>query len=759
MARLDLLGDPRIRRALVGACVVVAATNAVVGLVATTPEAGWRTISVSPLTANGSSASSASTFETVSVSAPTFFPNVRLTCDPDVSGALVGCGQLIEAEVTSAPDGTIYVTAQEGLPAGVDLWRRDPGTYEYKHISKPDANEPLTTPTGFALGGGDNDIAVTTDGRVLVATLSLVSAPVSYSTDRGETFTKVELANGLANVDRMWLTTIGKSTVYYAYHDNEISQIWLVKSTDGGETWSEPVPTIPADMLPQTAALQVTAGNVQGDIVADPEGRVIIPFLSPTDLAHNAVPMGKPNGLYVIVTDRDGENPTAHTVFEGETDIMGLFPAVATDTKGNLYATWTDKHGVFLSISRDHGVSWSGPRKISTGAVNRSTVFPFVIAGSEGRVALAWLGSSAATNNDKTAKWIVYFAQSTDALSSTPHWTQVVASDHVVHTAAVCLDGLTCNVIGGDRRLAEVLQMGLTKDGRVLIAFPDSSNSAIGAWSYIAEQRFGPGMYADVTPTPPLPPKVTNPGGRIGGLLKKLGTASFYMTSTGGTVPDQNGAIIDTVFDNGSGIAASHLSSTPGDQAHVSHAGGVTNSQLGVPMAFQTEALKAPMTVGGAMTFTAYIAEPTSSVAEAAGAPGAVTIRLLDVSPDGSSREITTQGAYYEAGRDVTKNLFKFSVAKPYTIPKGDILSAEVSWPLGNTSETAFYYGDATFASGFTIEIFKGSVPRPPARPVRKPRVLGKNLPATGVGSTWLLGLTLMVASAAAGRSLRRHPI
>lgn len=746
----------RLRRLFIGAALAVLATSAITGLAGTTTFAGWRTMSYSALTSSGSSSASAAPAE--AVSAATFFPNVRLTCDPAVAGALVSCGQLLEPEVTSAPDGTIYVTAQEGLPAGVDLWRRDPSTYEYKHIAKPDANEPLTSSTGFALGGGDNDVAVTTDGRVLVATLSLVSAPVSYSTDRGQSFTKIELANGQPNVDRMWLTTVGRSTVYYAYHDNEISQIWLVKSTDGGATWSEPVPTIPADMLPQTAALQVTAGNVQGDMVADPDGRVVIPFLSPTDLAHNAVPMGKPNGLYVIVTDKDGGNPAAHTVFEGETDLMGLFPAVASDSKGNLYAAWTDKHGVFLSISRDHGVTWSKPQKISTGAGNRSTVFPFVIAGSKGRVALAWLGSSAATNNEKTAKWIVYFAQSLDALSSTPHWTQTAASDHVVHTAAICLDGLNCNAIGGDRRLAEVLQMGLTKDGRVLIAYPDSSNSAIGAWAYIAEQRFGPGMYANIAPTPPLPAKVSKAGGRLGGVLKRLGKASYFLTSNGGTIPDQNGAIIDTFFDNGAGIGAGGLSATPGDQAHVSHAGGLTNSQLGLPMTFQTEALKAPMTVGGAMTFTAYIAEPTSPLAEAAGAPGAVTLRLLDVAPDGSETEVTTQGAYYQPAVEVAKNAFTFSAVAPYTIPKGHILSAQVSWPLGNTSETAFYYGDATYASGFTIETFSGSVVNKP-RPISKPRVLPRQLPATGVGTSGLLAMLLLGTSGGAAVALRRRSL
>jgi hypothetical protein len=364
---------------------------------------------------------------------------------------------------------------------------------------------------------------------------------------------------------------------------------------------------------------------------------------------------------------------------------------------------------------------------------------------------LAWLGSPAASNDDKTAKWLVYFAQSLDALSSTPHWNQVVASDHVVHTAAVCLDGLNCNVTGGDRRLAEVLQMGLTKDGRVLIAYPDSSSVQIGAWSFIAEQRFGPGMYADVTPTPPLPPPVSKTGGPLGGLLKKLRTARYFLTSTGGTAPDLNGATIDTFIDTGG------LSSTPGTEAHVQYAGGATNSQLGLPMAFQSEPLTAPLIVGGTMTVTAFISEATSGVSEAAGNPGAVTFRLLDVAPDGSAREITTQGAYYQAGAEIAKNEFRFGIARPFQIPKGDSLRAEVSWPLGQTSEIAFYYGDEANASGFSVETFSGSVARKPPIRAPKPRVLGGHLPATGVGTPWVPAVLILVAAALTGLSLRRR--
>src|SRR5437764_3240055 len=100
----------------------------------------------------------------------TFYPNTKLTCSTTLAGA-AGCGQLLEPEVASGPDGTIYVTAQEGVPGGVDFWRRNPGSFQYVQLHKTDQNPVLTKSTGLALGGGDNDLSISSDGKVYVSSL------------------------------------------------------------------------------------------------------------------------------------------------------------------------------------------------------------------------------------------------------------------------------------------------------------------------------------------------------------------------------------------------------------------------------------------------------------------------------------------------------------------------------------------------------------------------------------------------------------
>ena len=643
-----------------------------------------------PRAAQGSTSSSSRS------QAPTFYPNAKLTCSTTLSGPS-GCGQLLEPEVVSAPDGTIYVTAQEGVPGGVDLWRRDPGSFDYVQLHKPDQNPVLTSSTGLALGGGDNDIAVSTDGKVYVASLSLVSASVATSRDRGETFDNNLLAANFIGVDRQWMTSVGSDTVYMAYHDVAVSQIWLVKSTDAGATFGPPTPVIPPAMFPQFMNLVVYgAGNVESDLAADPDGRIAMAFLGTSNVVENETPLQKPHNVYVWITDPSGANPTVHTVALGDPDssFQGLFPAIASDRSGNLYVTWSDLHAIYLSISRDHGSTWSKPRKISRGSGNHSAVFPYVIAGTKGRVGLSWLGTSADSNDDENAKWKTYYAMTTNALASNPSWAQVVASDHVVHNGSICLEGLLCDATGGNRNLAEVLEMGMTKDGRVLISYPDDSSTSFG-WSFVAEQRLGSGLLANVKPRPPVPPKGKR-GGPVEDPVKRTGAQVFYFTGEGAgtSFQDPQGNVVDAPGDVGG------LSSKPGTESHVASGNVWTTNIGGLPITFESAPFTASRIYGGKMSVTAFMAEPT-----AAAIVGTITARLIDVSPKGDELEIATGGGEYSAGPLApAKSTYTFDVQKPFEVLKGHRLEVQILFTCFCSTTLRFYYGGPSDPAGFVID-------------------------------------------------------
>jgi hypothetical protein len=649
---------------------------------------------------------SGSASRTAAPGAITFFPNQELPCDLAISGA-IGCGQILEPEVKTAPNGTIWVTAQEGAGGGINAWFRDPKTFVYHQIKKVDGLPAGTTDlTGVSPGGGDNELSITSDGGVQISTLnSLVTIGMATSDDDGETWQYNAAASNFSGVDRQWQATVGPDTVYLAYHDIVATQIWLVKSTDGGNNFGAPLAMLPAELAGQWAsspAPDVAAGNIHSNMVSDRDGRVAMSLIMPGSATANATPAHTKNSVWVVITDPDGGNPAMHQVYLGPDDAnyQGLFPAIASDKAGNLYVSWSDLKGVYLSVSRDHAATWSPPVKISKPA-STSAVFPFVIAGDAGRVALAWLGSNGVDPDDPKADWYTYFSYNMNALAKGSKWTEVVASDHISHKGQICLHGLECDVTGGNRNLAEVLQIGLTKDGRALIAYPDDSNTVhIAGWSWIAEQATGPGFYARVKPNPPkLPKPAAVHGGVIASKLRKTGKATQYFTAgeagSGLQNPDPAGGELDAPGDAGA------MSTKPGDSLHVASGNLWTTTFGGLPVAFDAAPLKKDTIYGGTISVTAFTQEPM-----AVAYVGGLSANLVDVAADGKKTLIAGGGDGYPGGVDIIEKTYVFSPSKPYEVLKGHHLRVEVSFTCFCSTDLRFYYGNADYPARIVADTF-----------------------------------------------------
>lgn len=629
-----------------------------------------------------------------------FFTNQELPCDTAIAGEF-GCGQLLEPEAKSAPDGTIFVSAQEGAGGGVDVWRRDPRTFVYEQLPKIDPI-PGTDDHGLTPGGGDNDLAFSTDGTVYVTSLySLVTSSLARSEDGGDTWTNNELASSFVGTDRQWIAAYGPDTVYMTYHDIYVFNLWLTKSTDGGATFGPPMPLIPPEELPRFANTPGGAGNIHSNMITDPDGRVAMVVLASRDAVENVTPLEKAHDVFVIVTDENGENPELHLIHQGGVDqnFVGLFPAIASDRAGNLYASWTDLHGVFVSVSRDHGETWTKPMKVSTGKGNRATVFPFVVAGDAGRIGLAWLGSSAEGPEAEDAEWLTYFSSSTNALAKKPRYTQVVASDHVVREGPICLEGLACNPLDDTRNLAEVLQIGLTKDGRALIAYPDDSSEAhIAGWSWVAEQCSGPSLYARVKPRPPKPPRGITCGVPAGPQYRRVGRSSAYFLAgedAGTGITDENGSELDSPGDEGV------IGTKPGNEQHAASGNLWTTNFGGVPIAFTGPPARSTQLVGGNLSLTAFLQEPTAEAVL-----GSIQATLLDVAPNGEETLIAGGGGTYEAGVEITEAEYPFELRIPYELRRGHRLRVEIAFTCFCSTTLRFHYGSGEVPARLVYERF-----------------------------------------------------
>src|SRR5438309_4573952 len=311
-----------------------------------------------------------------------------------------GAGQAVEPSMTVDPQGTIYVESIRGVPGGLDLWRWNKaadggpnanGTLPFKYEGQPDCGifvSTFCTTSGLAPGGGDGDVAVNNADpfnlnipHLAVVSLAAAEVTASRSTNRADTFSTPDVAAaGVTFDDRMWIAGFNDpSHVYMEYHDfGTTSQIFVQRSADGGQTYTDAIGTV-VD-APTEPSVGPPTGNIAGQIKVDntscsSHGNLYQIFVgpdNPTDNSKNS--SAYMNATYVgVATAVSLTNPTLtftdYKIFScgaGSTCPSGaglgnLFPGLAVDNFGYVYATWSDNNDIYYSFSTNHGTRWSEP--------------------------------------------------------------------------------------------------------------------------------------------------------------------------------------------------------------------------------------------------------------------------------------------------------------------------------------------------------------------------------------------------------------
>src|SRR6266478_483562 len=350
------------------------------------------------------------------------------------------------------------------------------GTYPFKYEGQPDncgilangcANNSLD-PLGVGLGGGDVDIAVNfpPSGIPNLALVSLTLAPGvtgTHSTDRGDTFSAPNPVVALIpGDDRQWIDGFGGQNVYLNYHDVGTFNIEVQRSNDGGETYIDGFgEAIDPQTFPAAGGVPATnSANIAGQVKVDrsrcpSRGNLYQIFVAPDSVAENLIG-GALRSIYVgVSTDVNLGLPaftfTDTKVFTGLAGAQNqgagnLFPVLATDDFGFVYAVWSDNSNIFYSFSTDQGTTWSNPINVSF-PVNggHANLFPWIAADANGHVGIVWFGDDRAGNsNDRAtlepghptsqgaacssgttcmqgwAQWNVYYAESVNGHDATP---------------------------------------------------------------------------------------------------------------------------------------------------------------------------------------------------------------------------------------------------------------------------------------------------------------------------------------------------
>src|SRR4051794_30091749 len=383
----------------------------------------------------------------------------------------------------------VFMCGPEGLVTG-NAFVRSPDWKTFQRFNIVD------TP----VSGEDCDVKVGPDDAVYEANLQIFGGAIRKSVldGQGPPAPPNTTGNGsfdyqvyedAVEQDRQWLApdpTDG-SIVYFGYHDIAAELEFVAKSLDGGKTFAFRTPTSTdptqlADTVPNTFSGPVRVDPVDHNTVVQAYG---ISTAQDNINACNATTacFGFPKKILVAVSTDGGLTYTDHVAldvssFPGNEILGNLFPWTTFDKAGNLYvmgglggtdAAGNPTNGMYYASSTDKGLTWSAMHKINAG--KGAVVFPTMVGGAGGIVDFAWLESTGLSQTDK-GTWTVHFAQSRNATSSRPTFTEVKGP--VVRNGGVCTLGIVCT---GDRELADFMEIALDSFGYAHIAAPATDAS------------------------------------------------------------------------------------------------------------------------------------------------------------------------------------------------------------------------------------------------------------------------------------------
>ncbi len=410
------------------------------------------------------------------------------------------------------------------------------------------------------LGGGDTELAKDSGDNLYLSDLqNLTNLSNSVSTDGGMTFKASCTAAPNTPVDRMWFASHGKLgdpdfAIYEEYDavlsgadpNSPISNQLVETVSHDGVNFTPVINAHPSPACLGGGVVNCVTNeeSLPGNQVVTKKGDIVIAH-GGQDGRSVYVSVGTPTttgtGQAAVTTATwqdvrvNGDIcPDKNSSAPG-TCGSANFPTIAQDTAGNLYLVNSAQllsggkakgpYQVYVNVSRDGGRHWGRSVQISHGGSN---AFPWITAGSSGRVGVAWYhANEESEKNDYSfdglahASFDVQVAQSINALAGKPSYDVVTATEHPMKYGPICTAGTACAATMGDRSLGDYLNIGIDQDGALTVVYVDDTSSSytVGPTGAIAEN--GP---------PVLQKQVTGPSMIVGKTLKKKALAYDKVT-------------------------------------------------------------------------------------------------------------------------------------------------------------------------------------------------------------------------------------
>ena len=373
--------------------------------------------------------------------------------------------------VVSAHAGTTHIYKDPAAAAGGSdflrsyynqtlNWRSTDGgkTWQYVGLAGAPEGPHSATSTGFS----DPDLTMDAAGNLYNVEIDLANVAVFGSPDDGQSW---PTANPFAaSGDRPWVTGAEANEVFL--YVNLPKSLW--RSTDGGLTF------LPVD---------------HGQSELGPDGKLQVDPLNPKKGLIG--PLGQ--GGVSISTDDGSSWKSYPAPLGGSTQFFGT---VAADRAGWIYAanaggysgsndTKPNGEVTFNYFNRSTKQWAKTPIRIPT--PKGDALWPWVVAGDDGRVAVTWYQTIAGKEN----KFHIYVAYTTNGHGSTvtcsdgskrfvpPQFEVADASGRPIHVGKICLSGTTCNANtsfeAGDRRLGDFFTVNFDHTGKIFVVSGDTT--------------------------------------------------------------------------------------------------------------------------------------------------------------------------------------------------------------------------------------------------------------------------------------------
>lgn len=475
-----------------------------------------------------------------------------------------------EPDVKVGTDGTIFTSVPFGFSTTESfVWSsRDAGN-SYQFVP---GNIATTGKQSTCFGGGDTDLYLDAKNSLYFSDLQgLTNISNSRSDDGGSTWNTTCAGAPNTPDDRMWLAGTGsfKDSNLNLYQDYDATNssaatgggnvLVETESHDGASTFMPVVNTNPDSTCVGPAIHDCVTGNegISGNQVVDPAtGNVYIAHTTVENsssgtpgvrISEGKITQGTPpTATWTESPNLDGPLCPDSTCVDSSgnpEEIAGEnFASIARDSAGYLYVTFTAGpldhnsndpnfggytapeqiyvvHSLAPAGANPAAVTWSAPQRITGSGLSAGTnTFPWITAGSDGRVAVAWYhtnevseqgpcvssGSGSCTLYGaaflQNSEWSVQMGQSLNAHAASPSYTTADVSEAYVKHGPICTNGIGC-ATGGDRSLGDFLQVTTDNQGAAVVSYVfdtsrDSSDGEDSGPEVISRQISGPSLLA-----------------------------------------------------------------------------------------------------------------------------------------------------------------------------------------------------------------------------------------------------------------------